>query len=137
MNTFEIYPAHHMTGKDFSDAYVISIVSPNQQWPVFASKDVLRIQFHDVDKRLQSGKNIYEPMHRDQAKGIAMFFLAHKHQATRWIACCEAGISRSPAVAIALTEFVRGEPCAEQLIERYPCFNRHVYRYVYNALHEL
>ena len=41
---------------------------------------------------------------------------------------CHAGIARSPAVAIALSEWLPTEPHPAALIERYPCFNRAMYR---------
>lgn len=129
---FEVYAADQLHCSVIDNACVISIVSPGAEWPSIACDNILRLAFHDVDRELVLSDRTIHPMTNNQAKEIMEFFEKNVDK-PRCVVHCEAGISRSPAVAIALSELVDGTPCAEALIERYPTFNRHVYRSMWEA----
>ncbi len=68
------------------------------------------------------------PLSLQDAHPLLDFVLTHRNTMTKLTLYCHAGIARSPAVAIALSEWLPTEPHPAALIERYPCFNRAMYR---------
>ncbi len=91
-------------------------------------RGVLRLGFHDIEPpKMSPGEKLMMPEH---ARRICQFVAEHLHQVDLIVCQCEAGQSRSPAVAAALA-------CA--LGQDYRKFfalygpNRHVYRLVLRA----
>ena len=85
------------------DHVVISIKSPGFRH-VRLPKNVyrkarLKLKFHDIDREYPGLTEIFSPAH---ARRILRFF--KKHGGRHFLIHCEAGISRSPAVAAALTK---------------------------------
>ena len=68
------------------------------------------------------------PMTLQDANPLLDFVLNHRNTMSKLVLYCHAGIARSPAVAIALSEWLPTQPYTSALIERYPCFNRAMYR---------
>src|SRR6266446_6980108 len=99
---------------------VISITTPNSSQAVFIDdpnrKDILRLQFHDLDKRppgMQWGDGEIEfdiVLFTDEmAKEIVEFVRKYENEVQCIICHCEAGISRSPAVIAALVKVYHGD----------------------------
>jgi len=113
---------------------MISITEPKRRREVDLKDGFLavhRAYFNDIDRPYDD----YLPMQTWDADGILQFAKEWLPKAEHCIVHCAAGISRSPAVAIALAEiFDLCEPAI--LIERYSCFNRHVYRTLMQRYHE-
>jgi predicted protein tyrosine phosphatase len=53
----------------------------------------------------------------------------------RWIIHCEAGVSRSPGVAIGLAKYFKVTPNERRLKELFPHYNKYVAKLVEEALH--
>lgn len=68
------------------------------------------------------------PFSESDAHNLIQFLLKHRHRMTALTIHCHAGISRSPAVAIAISEWITTSPFTTELIERFPAFNRTIYR---------
>lgn len=68
------------------------------------------------------------PITLQDAVPLLDFVLQHRNTMSKLVLYCHAGIARSPAVAIAISEWFPTEPHTSALIERYPCFNRAMYR---------
>lgn len=91
---------------------ILSITDPERPEATFAAspqqKAILRLQFHDKSgpRAVASGKTA---MTREQARTIIAFVQAHLTEAQLIICQCEAGISRSAAVAAALSRILQAE----------------------------
>ena len=76
----------------------------------------------------------YCPMTQDDARAIFDFVVSMTdvrhvtptNEMTRCFVHCEAGVSRSPAVAFALAAVFGWEPSAHDIVQLYPCMNMHV-----------
>ncbi len=68
------------------------------------------------------------PMTAKQADDLLQFVLQYRNCMTALTVSCAAGVSRSPAVGIALSEWLPTLPETPILIGRYPGFNRPIYR---------
>ena len=113
-------------GQDFGrNAFVISIVSPGNEHPKFTSEFLLRCQFNDVREDLMIDSGITSAMNKGMAEHIVDVAMEHRDVET-WIIHCEAGISRSPAVAIGLARYLKCTPTAKELERMFPCYNKHV-----------
>lgn len=77
------------------------------------------------------------PMTLQDATPLLDFVLHHRNTMRKLTLYCQGGIARSPAVAIALSEWLSTKPHTAALIERYPCFNRSIYRTLCQAAIEL
>ncbi len=82
----------------------------------------------DIPYRILDEEKDLKPLSLDDAHELIEFVLRYRNQMTALTIHCHAGVSRSPAVALALAEWVDTTPHAYALIERYPCFNRQIYR---------
>jgi len=89
--------------------------------------DVLRLQFHDMDVE---GPD-WSLMSDDQARRLVAF--VRHHRRADFVVHCEAGLSRSPAVALAIHEILTGEapPVATEKVLH--LHNRYVRRKVLEA----
>jgi len=91
---------------------ILSITDPERLEATFAAsphqKAILRLQFHDKSgpRAAASGKTAMTP---EQARSIIAFVREHLAEVQLIICQCEAGISRSAAVAAALSRILQGE----------------------------
>lgn len=104
---------------------VISISSHEQPTNAIPSNDncvdKLFLKFDDKSYETQETLAHYEgtvnPMKEEDAKKILDFVLKYKDDVNDIIVHCEAGISRSPAVAIALSEILNGKEHTERYVQ--------------------
>lgn len=111
---------------------VISIVSPGTEFPKLPQNSkrlgVIQLQFHDLDKPIFAfSKDGY--FERGHARQIIDF--AEKNKGRKIIVHCEAGISRSPAVAAALAYILNGRGEDTRYFRKY-LPNRRVYSTILN-----
>lgn len=125
-------------GRFPSTMLVISITSPGQDDARIVGENVFRFQLHDIDTELylEDRNMILLPLSEDIAKNIAKVVVGHRHLHAL-VVHCEAGISRSPGVALAVASYLTTTPPLAQLEKLFPCHNRHVRRLVETAIREL
>jgi predicted protein tyrosine phosphatase len=136
MIRIHVYPEMAMVGQDFSDYLVISIVSPGREHPIgMISSNIHKFQFNDVTEEyfLENQNRIVRPMEKEIAESIAEIAMNNR-DCDRWVIHCEAGISRSPGVAIGLASYIATIPDRKKLIELFPCYNKHVCRLIEDAM---
>ncbi len=94
------------------------------------TKDVLHLQFHDVDRIIQGYNENLEPemFQPEHAKLIREFVESNKN-VERFIVHCDAGWSRSPAVAAAISKMLTNDDV--YFFNRYHP-NRRVYNMILN-----
>lgn len=120
---------------DFPNHAVVSIVSPGHEHPRLTAKHLLQVHFNDVDQmcELQDGR-IIMPMEQSIADEVALFAIKHREE-PKWVVHCEAGLSRSPGVGLAIAGWQENRELVEHLEVNFPCYNRLVRRSIENALH--
>ena len=131
-----VLPAVEMEGKNItSDTLVISIVSPGVIHPKIDGEHVYKFNFHDVTEEyfLDQQNKIIRPMEYEVAESIVETCMNHRDK-KRWIIHCEAGISRSPGVAIGLARYIDLNPNAGQLVKMFSCYNKHVRNNIEKAM---
>jgi len=118
------------TTVDFKDNVVISITSPGSEHVNIRGTNVHKFHFHDVREPLElmDGSTMM-PMSKEIAESIAQIAVDNRDKRV-WMINCEAGISRSPGVAIGIATILRTEPDAAELKKQFPCFNTHVAKLV-------
>lgn len=115
---------------------IVSIYSPGRPKPAIPRrtglKAVFYASFHDAEpgSKLQSFEGVVL-MTRDQARGIWRFVKRYRNQVGSIVCHCEQGISRSPAVAIALAEAFGSDT---RKIKAHAHPNWHVYRLMCRAI---
>lgn len=122
-------------GKFYDDALVISIVSPGREHPLLEGKNVFKFHFHDVrqDIELDDG-SIVNRMTETIADEIVDVVIKNKDKRV-WVIHCEAGISRSPGVAIGLSRFFEFKNTSTFELEKdFPCFNPHIRKLIEGAM---
>ena len=121
------------------DTLVISIVTPGIEHPKIYGEHVFKFSFHDVAKEYFLEANDYRdemwvrPMEYETAEGIVEVAMANRDK-KYWIIHCEAGISRSPGVAIGLARYLYMDPNLDKLIELYPMYNKYVRELIEKAM---
>jgi predicted protein tyrosine phosphatase len=106
---------------------VISVASPNTKYPELPKSEsrmgLLQLTFSDVDKEIDNPKvSLFNQKH---AKSILDFFQCYKRIIKTVICQCEAGISRSSAIAAALSKII-GQ--SDDKYFKYYIPNRFIYR---------
>lgn len=126
MINVHVYPEIAVMDQDVGDVFVISIVSPGREHPKIIGTNVHQFHFHDVTQvyEYDDGRLIL-PMSEIIASQIAEVAIKNRHK-HNWIIHCEAGISRSPGVAIGLAKYIQMNPGVKRLKKLYPCYNKHV-----------
>jgi predicted protein tyrosine phosphatase len=84
----------------------------------------LRMNFDDLDEDIEPEK--YHLFNEDDAKEILAFAKKAKNNIDALIVHCEAGISRSPAVGLALAQLLDTQN-QDRIKHRFPLYNKHVY----------
>lgn len=121
-------------GKFNDKTLVISITSPGSEHPKLEGKHIFQFHFFDIREPLEfdDGK-IWLPMSEIVADEIVKVAINNKDKKI-WVIHCEAGISRSPGVAIALSRFFEFDNTNTHILEKdFPCFNPHVRKLVEGA----
>lgn len=118
-----------------SNTLVISITSPGQQQADIKGDYIHKFQFHDVQEDLMVDSGIMNAMTPEVAEAIAEVLMNHRHL-KRWVIHCEAGVSRSPGIAIGLARYISVDPEIDILIKRFPCYNPHVKKMIEKALRD-
>lgn len=132
---FFVYSRAHIertSPHDDAPHVIISITTTPQdaaKLPVCATTaGVLRLSFYDLDQLLP-GVTEDELFSAEHAKQIWDFVAQHRAAIERVIVHCDAGYSRSPAVAAALSRVIEGTD--DEFFRRYQP-NRRVYRALIN-----
>lgn len=125
-------------GQNFKENLVISITSPGRQYVELEGENVYRFKFHDIqhDLGLVETHNfigVVNVMSKEIAESIAEIAMNSRY-IDRWVIHCEAGISRSPGVAIGLASVIRTVPSRARLMEMFPGYNRAVASLVETAI---
>lgn len=96
-------------------------------------KSVLRLVFDDIDttRYCIDEKDNFDLFSKKQAIEIFNFVYSYLNVIDLIVVHCAAGVSRSPAVAMAL-KYVMYEN-DDDLCQKHPCFNRYVYRVMLNT----
>ncbi len=104
---FKVLSEREIKGFTYNEKYiVISIRSPHA-YPVELKEDsnrlgVLQLAFSDIDRVVDHPKAVL--MTKEQAKQILGFYSFYKAKVDTVVVNCEAGISRSSAVAASLAK---------------------------------
>ena len=106
---------------------IISIATPEYSSPRLYDPQLigvprLNLKFHDVTQLIESLGRMYAPINEDQAKQIVDFAVEYIPSSKRLVVHCDAGVSRSPGVAIGLARYFEfGNE--NELRDLYPHFN--------------
>jgi len=136
MINLKVLPIWGMEEEDYKDALVISIVSPGIEHPKIKGTNTHKFFFHDVTEEffLENQNRIVRPMEKEIAESIVEIAIDNRG-CDRWIIHCEAGVSRSPGVAIGLAKYFKVTPNEKRLKELFPHYNKYVAKLVEEALH--
>ena len=115
---------------NISNTILISITSDEPAITNFEEKDILRLYFDDVDSIIH-GRLLSE----SDANKIKYFIINNKKHVNTIICSCDAGISRSSAIAAALMYWINGSDNEIWDNPRYVP-NRFVYRTLLNVFFE-
>ena len=135
MINIRVLPIWGMEDEDFGDKLVISIVSPYVEHPKVKGNKVYKFHFHDITEEyfLSTTHRLMQPMGKEIAESIAEIAIDNR-DCEEWVIHCEAGISRSPAVAIGLASVIDTNPSVGALKKLFPSYNKHVEALVREAV---
>lgn len=135
INVYVVPEMAFKENEDLKDSLVISIVSPGREHPKIIGSNIHRFQFHDISQEyfLENQNKIIRPMEEEIAEQIADIAMKNVH-CKEWIIHCEAGISRSPAVAIALSKYIKLNPNRRILKKVFPLYNKYVCQLIEDAM---
>lgn len=127
MINIHIYSEAQVYEQNFLDHLVISIVSPGREHPPMKGTNIHKFQFHDITQEyfLETVNKMIRPMEVEIAESIAQIALDNR-DCDRWIIHCEAGVSRSPGVAIGLSKHIALKPGRQILKKMFPHYNKYV-----------
>ena len=121
--------------RDFtSNVLVISIGSPGRENAKIKGENVFFFQFHDIEEDLVDPLKevVYESLKPKMAESVVDIAFAHRDKKI-WVIHCEAGVSRSPGVALGLARFIDFDTQAHKLEKQFPCHNKHVRKLIEGA----
>lgn len=108
---------------------LISITSPDEPAasPNGGFAEIYRLQIWDIQEPLAHPRlGLLRPMRVEEASALIDFVAQRRPDCQAVTIHCGAGVSRSPAVAIALAELFGGHPTSSEFAARFPEYNRHV-----------
>lgn len=111
------------------ETLAISIVDPDFPFPVTGYRAAVQISCLDVEHNLPMDYR-FTPSH---AQAILEFMDTWSPNAKRVFVHCEQGLSRSPAVAMALSRIYGLEPTEVVIMRMRPLYNRLIYRLILEA----
>lgn len=114
----------------------ISVSTASGDFPELSSDNrlgLLRLQFWDISNPSQRQLEAEDPklFSRDQAKQVIDFVNQHWDSIDTLLVHCEAGLSRSPAIAAAIISIKYGEGADEEWFYKFNP-NYHVYQSIIN-----
>lgn len=115
------------------NANIISITSQPTYADIKNCGPTLYLRFEDFDMELPGWP--VQLIQKEDAKKIATFVMANKHNGKYFIVQCDAGVSRSAGVAAALMKYFNGDDSPIFDNPQY-CPNMRCYRMVLEALME-
>ena len=130
-----VYPAIAVHDQTFDDdTFVISIASPEMSYANIQCKNVWKVSFHDVQQEyfLEKGERTIRPLDYELAQHIVRVAFENRDK-RHWIIHCEAGISRSPAVALGLAKHIRFSKTVKGLEREFPHYNKYVRKLIEQA----
>ena len=133
-----VLPAVAMEGKNVtSDTLVISIGSPGVVHTKISGEYVYQFEFYDVTEEyfLENQNKIIRPMEYEIAESIVEICMNNRDK-KKWIIHCEAGISRSPGVAIGLARYIHTAPTDTELEKMFPLYNNYVRVMIQRAMEQ-
>lgn len=103
---------------------LIMMTSPNSEFPKVNGKwtDILQLKFDDVEDGFGLEDKQYEPMYEYQAEQILDFVIRNIDKDI--FVSCDAGLSRSPAVVVALEQIFNSRDVSNE--REYQHYNRYV-----------
>jgi len=118
------------------DEILISIREPHQvdliPHGTFAA--IYHLKIYDLAESVVHPQRDSMPaMSLEHAIDLLHFVCQYWPTHQRFTIHCAAGISRSPAVAMALSELFKGTPSSTIIRQRHPHFNPHVYQLILQA----
>lgn len=96
--------------------------------PAYPFHAIFHLAAWDIPYRIRDAHRDLHPLRHEEAKALLDFILQQRNAMTKLTIHCHVGVSRSPAVAIALAEWLDTTPHIYGLISAYPLFNRQLYR---------
>jgi len=106
------------------NSVLVMITSVNSEFPALKNKsswdDILQIRFDDVENGFGLKDKKYKPMDMSDAKEILDFVI--KNIDKDIFISCDAGLSRSPAILVALEQIFNGRDVSDD----WPHYNRYV-----------
>lgn len=136
MISLKVLPRIAVENEKFDDnTLIISIVSPGVVHPKIDAKWVFPFHFHDVTEEffLENRNLVVRPMEFAVAEAIVDVVLRNLDK-SKFIIHCEAGISRSPGVALGLAKHIEFTPSKKSLELWFPSHNKHVRECIERAL---
>ncbi len=85
------------------DSFPDAVIAPSAM-----QRGILRLRFDDIDDP-EDALDGCQPFVEHHARQIVRFVLSHRHEIGGIVVHCHAGVSRSAAVAAALSEWLNGE----------------------------
>ncbi len=115
-----------VVGKYFGGDLVISIVSPGRDHPKILGTNIHKFHFHDpINTFTMPDSRLIETVNETIIESIVEIAMDNRY-CNRWVIHCEAGVSRSPAIAIGLARFISLSPNRKTLKSLYPLYSKHV-----------
>jgi predicted protein tyrosine phosphatase len=106
------------------NSVLIMMTSPNSEFPKINGKwtDILKLKFDDVEDGFGLDDKQYEPMNEYNAEQILDFVIRNIDKDI--FVSCDAGLSRSPAVVVALEQIFNSRDVSNE--REYQHYNRYV-----------
>lgn len=123
MNLIKAFDRSQVSGLEpRPNSVLIIVTSPNSEFPKLSQKwkEFLLLKFDDVENGYGLKDKAFKPMSNDDAKNILDFVI--RNIDTDIFISCDAGMSRSPGILVALEQIFNGRDVSDT----YPYHNRYV-----------